>query len=154
MGKIIRNTNYKYIIMNTKDPIGLLAVNARLVSKQHPETFKLFSEEHLNHINSGDCVKIIHNSERFWFDVLEVKEHKIIGKISNDLIVNKNILNTNDFYIIDKNCVIDIFKKELIHNIKVLIEIMANAPKFSNLIQVHNYCNEPIFLNTYLKYSN
>ena len=154
MGKINRNTNYKYIIMNTKDPIGLLAVNARLVSKQHPETFKLFSEEHLNHINSGDCVKIIHNSERFWFDVLEVKEHKIIGKISNDLIVNKNILNTNDFYIIDKNCVIDIFKKELIHNIKVLIEIMANAPKFSNLIQVHNYCNEPIFLNTYLKYSN
>ena len=91
MGKINRNTNYKYIIMNTKDPIELLAVNARLVSKQHPETFKLFSEEHLNHINSGDCVKIIHNGE---------------------------------------------------------------APKFSNLIQVHNYCNEPIFLNTYLKYSN
>ena len=46
--------------MNTKDPIELLAVNARLVSKLHPETFKLFSEEHLNHINSGDCVKIIH----------------------------------------------------------------------------------------------
>lgn len=140
--------------MNTTDPIELLAVDARLVSKQHPETFKLFSEEHLNHINSGDCVKIIHNSERFWFEVFEVKEHKIIGKISNELIVNKNILNTNDFYIIDKNCVIDIFKKELIHNIKVLNEIMANAPKFSNLIQVHNYCNEPIFLNTYLKYSN
>lgn len=154
MGKINRNTNYKYIIMNTKDPIELLAVNARLVSKQHPETFKLFSEEHLNHINSGDCVKIIHNGERFWFEVFEVKEHKIIGKVTNDLIVNKNILNTNDFYIIDKNCVIDIFKKELIHNIKVLIEIMANAPKISNLIQVHNYCNEPIFLNTYLKYSN
>ena len=154
MGKINRNTNYKYIIMNTKDPIELLAVNARLVSKQHPETFKLFSEEHLNHINSGDCVKIIHNSERFWFEVFEVKEHKIIGKISNELIVNKNILNISDFYIIDKNCVIDIFKKELIHNIKVLIEIRANALKFSNLIQVHNYCNEPIFLNTYLKYSN
>ena len=154
MGKINRNTNYKYIIMNTKDPIELLAVDARLVSKQHPETFKLFSEEHLNHINSGDCVKIIHNSERFWFEVFEVKEHKIIGKISNELIVNKNILNMSDFYIIDKNCVIDIFKKELIHNIKVLTEIMANAPKFSNLIQVHNYCNEPIFLNTYLKYSN
>lgn len=154
MGKINRNTNYKYIIMNTKDPIELLAVDARLVSKQHPETFKLFSEEHLNHINSGDCVKIIHNGERFWFEVFEVKEHKIIGKISNELIVNKNILNISDFYIIDKNCVIDIFKKELIHNIKVLIEIMANAPKFSNLIQVHNYCNEPIFLNTYLKYSN
>ena len=140
--------------MNTKDPIELLAVNARLVSKQHPETFKLFSEEHLNHINSGDCVKIIRNGERFSFEVFEVKEHKIIGKISNELIVNKNILNISDFYIIDKNCVIDIFKKELIHNKKVLIEIMANAPKFSNLIQVHNYCNEPIFLNTYLKYSN
>ena len=154
MGKINRNTNYKYIIMNTKDPIELLAVNARLVSKQHPETFKLFSEEHLNHINSGDCVKIIHNGERFWFEVFEVKEHKIIGKISNELIVNKNILNISDFYIIDKNCVIDIFKKELTHNIKVLTEIMVNAPKFSNLIQVHNYCNEPIFLNTYLKYSN
>lgn len=140
--------------MNTTDPIELLAVDARLVSKQHTETFKLFSEEHLNHINSGDCVKIIHNSERFWFEVLEVKEHKIIGKISNELIVNKNILNISDFYIIDKNCVIDIFKKELIHNKKVLNEIMANAPKFSNLIQVHNYCNEPIFLNTYLKYSN
>ena len=154
MGKINRNTNYKYIIMNTKDPIELFAVNARLVLKQHPETFKLFSEEHLNHINSGDCVKIIHNGERFWFEVFEVKKHKIIGKISNELIVNKNILNISDFYIIDKNCVIDIFKKELIHNIKVLIEIMANAPKFSNLIQVHNYCNEPIFLNTYLKYSN
>ena len=55
--------------MNTKDPIELLAVNARLVSKQHPETFKLFSEEHLNHINSGDSVKIIHNGERFWFEV-------------------------------------------------------------------------------------
>ena len=101
-----------------------------------------------------DCIKIIHNNERFWFEVLEVKEHKIIGKISNELIVNKNILNISDFYIIDKNCVIDIFKKELSHNIKVLNEIMANAPKFSNLIQVHNYCNEPIFLNTYLKYSN
>ena len=140
--------------MNTTDPIELLAVNARLVSKQHPETFKLFSEEHLNHINSGDCVKIIHNGERFWFEVFEVKEHKIIGKISNDLIVNKNILNTNDFYIIDKNCITDIYKKELVHNKQVILDIMNNAPKFSNLIQVHNYCNEPIFLNTYLKYSN
>ena len=154
MGKINRNTNYKYVIMNTTDPIELLAVDARLISKQHPETFKLFSEEHLNHINSGDCVKIIHNSERFWFEIIEVKEHKIIGKISNELIVNKNILNTFDSYVIDKNCVTDIYKKELIHNRLALIEIMTNAPKFSNLIQVHNYCNEPIFLNTYLKYSN
>lgn len=47
----------KYVIMNTTDPIELLVVDARLVSKQHTETFKLFSEEHLNHINSGIAEK-------------------------------------------------------------------------------------------------
>ena len=140
--------------MNTKDPIELFAVNARLIAEQHPETFKLFNSEHLNHIKSGDMIKIIHNGERFWLEVIEVKTNKIIGKISNDLITNKDILNTIDSYIIDKNCVTDIYKKELDLNKQAQFEILTQTQQNTNIRVVHDYCNEPLFLNTHLKYSN
>ena len=78
------------------------------------DTFEKPSKEDLDNLKVGFSVKISNSKERFWIEIVKIKDYYIVGRIDNNLIFNKKYDN-NDLVLIEKNNILDIhdfeFKK-------------------------------------------
>lgn len=85
--------------------------DAQKLKKQHPQTFYAPEPEELSRIRPGDFVKVCAYRERFWAEVISIKDGTITARIDNDLLTQW--LRYND---------IIKFKAEHVHNISPLAE--------------------------------
>jgi len=61
--------------------------NAQQAAIKNPTTFKVPDLDELKKaVQIDDMIKVCHTSERFWVQVLDIKDSKILGAVANVLI--------------------------------------------------------------------
>ena len=62
-------------------------VDAQQMAKDYPDTFEAPTEKELKNLKVGQYVKVSHNGERFWVEVVKVGiTDRMTGRIDNDLV--------------------------------------------------------------------
>ncbi len=62
--------------------------NAVKINREFPESFTLPDAEEIRLLKQGDFVKVCHNSERFWVEIMVGEQNTFIGRIANVLVSN------------------------------------------------------------------
>lgn len=61
-------------------------IDAKQASINSPSTFD-YPERYIKSLVPGNFVKICHNEERFWVELLDVDGDELSGRIDNDLVM-------------------------------------------------------------------
>ncbi len=77
--------------------------NARLMAKEHPDTFFAPSDAQIQRLKPGDLVQIARNGERFWVRLTGWVGKKWHGTVSNYLINNDDLPYGTSIYFYKKN---------------------------------------------------
>ena len=87
-------------------------VDAQAMAKTYPGTFEAPTEDELKNLKLGQYVKLCHNEERFWVEIVEFGVgDRVSGIIDNDLVNEQpfdyddkvDFLKLHIYSILDKN---------------------------------------------------
>jgi hypothetical protein len=85
--------------------------DAQVLHQQYPDTFYAPDERTLKEISQGDLVKVCAFEERFWAEVISVKDGTITARIDNDLI--NRCLKYNEIIDFETRHVYNVIRKAL-----------------------------------------
>jgi len=92
-------------------------VNAKLMAKEHPETFFVPSDAEIKRVKPGDFVKLARNDERFWVRVTGWVGKKWHGTVANELICNDDLPYGSSIYFTKKN-IYDVMRQGVLAKLK------------------------------------
>ena len=77
------------------------------LSKQHPDTFHVPHEDELDQVEAGFYIKVGHNKERFWTQVISIEGDAINVRVDNDLIM-EHPFKCGDKILVEKRHILDL----------------------------------------------
>jgi len=83
-------------------------IDAQEMKKKHPKTFEAPTQKELEELKVDQFVKVSAEGERFWVELLQVKEQKMTGTVANDLVRSEHGLKFGDIVEIEKRHVYQI----------------------------------------------
>lgn len=82
------------------------------ISKQHPDTFHVPHEDELDQIETGFYIKVGHNKERFWAQVISIEGEAITARVDNDLIMY-HPFKCDDEITVEKRHILDLMDNKV-----------------------------------------
>ena len=120
-------------------------VDAQERHQENPAIFWAPSQEELNEIKKGFSVKICNGRERFWVNVVNVNENKLIGIVANELIYETPYNNGDKVSFFKKN----IYQINSPRDIQFIIAEFEHAKNNPNYEPILN--ETKVLLNIYRK---
>ncbi len=76
-------------------------------NKEHPESFLIPSDKEKDKMEAGFHIKVSHNKERFWSEVILIDGDKINARIDNDLVLEQPF-KCDDIILVERRHILDL----------------------------------------------